>query len=108
MNQIQHSYCLSNIVSKNCDGSIWHESPEKQQSDKERDYLLAQRGWTILRFTDRVISESPQAVKQTIHSYIDQLKKNVKHASTNEDIHLFDLKLGEVKEVDWKTYIRED
>lgn len=52
------------------DGEVWHSSEEQENSDTERDYLLAQRGWTILRFDDKSIEDSPQQVQATIDSYI--------------------------------------
>ena len=65
-----HTYCVGHVVSHNCDGDVWHSNPEQQESDKQRDYLLAQRGWTILRFDDKVIEEAKQAVRNTIGEYI--------------------------------------
>ena len=67
-----HSYCINNIVSKNCDGKIWHDNPQQASHDKERDQLLAMRGWTVLRFDDKVIDEAPQAVKSVLSRYITQ------------------------------------
>jgi very-short-patch-repair endonuclease len=66
------------------DGEVWHSSQEQTGDDTERDYLLAQRGWTILRFDDKSIEDSPQQVQATIDSYIRKaMKSGTKHASTN-------------------------
>ncbi|MHA2279879.1 MAG: DUF559 domain-containing protein [Promethearchaeota archaeon] len=54
------------------DGEVWHSSNEQVGDDEERDYLLAQRGWTILRFDDKSIEESTQQVEATINSYIQK------------------------------------
>lgn len=59
-----------------CDGEIAHSSEEQVSHDKERDYLLAQRGWTVIRFTDKIIEEAPQAIKQTINEYITNLSQS--------------------------------
>lgn len=81
-----------------CDGEIWHGQPEQEIEDQERDNLLAQRGWSILRFDDRAIEESPQAIKQTLAAYIQSaMKAPQKHASTNgngKHIYLFSSKDG--------------
>jgi len=78
-----------------CDGEIWHSQPEQSQSDQERDQLLAQRGWTILRFDDKTIDDAPQAVKSTITDFVQKSikSKNQKTASIqNSGIHLYSLR----------------
>jgi hypothetical protein len=73
------------------DGEMWHSQPEQEKDDRERDQLLAQRGWTILRFDDKVIDDAPQAVKSTISSHIKRVldKNTKKEASSNApNIHL--------------------
>ena len=86
-----------------CDGELFH-SGEQEADDKQRDYLLAQRGWTILRFDDKTIDEAPQAVKQTINTYIQkasEANKGKKSASADKHnaIHLFGCRNGEL--IDW-------
>jgi len=54
------------------DGEVWHSSQEQTTDDQERDTLLAQRGWTVLRFDDKAIEESTQQVEATINSYISK------------------------------------
>jgi very-short-patch-repair endonuclease len=48
------------------DGEVFHSSPQQQTHDKERDMLLAQQGWTVLRFSDRDIEHNPQQVVQAV------------------------------------------
>lgn len=48
------------------DGEMFHGSPEQERKDKERDMKLAQVGWTIIRFKDHEIEESPQQVMTQI------------------------------------------
>jgi hypothetical protein len=83
-----HTYTVANIAVHNCDGSIWHDNPKQAAHDKERDEMLAMRGWTILRFDDKIIDEAPQAVKSTIGSYmsraIEKFKAGKKEASGGE------------------------
>lgn len=77
------------------DGEIAHSSPEQISHDRERDQLLAKRGWTVLRFGDKVIEDAPQAVKQTIGEYMRKLMKSEKRASANE-AQLFGLEKGKL------------
>lgn len=83
-----------------CDGEIWHGQPEQQVDDQERDNLLAQRGWSVLRFDDKAIEESPQAIKQTLAAYVQSLmQKPQKHASANgngKPVYLFSSKDGKL------------
>lgn len=65
------------------DGEL-HMIAGHPERDKERDYLLAQRGWTVLRFDDKVIEEAPHQVKATINSYITKaMESTPKTASGN-------------------------
>ncbi len=66
------------------DGEIWHSSPDQIEDDKERDYMLATRGWTVLRFNDKSIEDAPQEVKSTVNTYL-QAALNPKKSS-NDDI----------------------
>jgi intein/homing endonuclease len=95
-----HSYCVNNMVSKNCDGDIWHSNPEQASDDQKRDNTLAQRGWTVLRFDDKAIEETPQAVRNTIGKFINAIleSKKSKTASTDEfgAAKLYTAKSGEI------------
>jgi very-short-patch-repair endonuclease len=70
------------------DGEVWHSSQEQVTDDQERDYILAQRGWTILRFDDKSIEEAPQQVEATINSYVQKAlaKGGNKQASVEEQV----------------------
>lgn len=73
-----------------CDGEIYHSTEEQEANDKERDFLLAQKGWTILRFDDKSIDDAPHAIKQTIAQFIMKLRNKNKTASTETiQPHLF-------------------
>jgi very-short-patch-repair endonuclease len=65
------------------DGSVWHGNPDQIKHDRERDYLLAMRGWTIVRFDDKTIQEKPEAVQNVAVSYIKKAmeSKQTKKAS---------------------------
>lgn len=76
------------------DGAIWHQRPDFQQRDLNRDQKLANRGWRILRFKEEAIEESPDSVQKVVYDNIldatKRLKKSyeesnfVKYASSND------------------------
>lgn len=84
-------------------GQYWHSMPDQKAHDQERDELLAQRGWTVLRFEDEVIEDAPQDVKSTISSYIQKALQHTKKASLNDDtmgvLNFFTVINGELKEI---------
>lgn len=90
------------------DGEQWHSQPEQEQNDKERDELLAQRGWTILRFDDKSIDDAPQEVKVIIADFIKKLTQHKKTASgeSHNSIQLFTCKDKKVCNLgsDYDTY----
>lgn len=90
-------FALPNIkLGVEVDGEVWHSNAEQVSGDQKRDHLLAQRGWTILRFNDKTIDDAPQAVTRTISSYIKRiLTPNAKKQSSG-DSHLFITKEGEL------------
>ncbi len=72
------------------DGEVWHSSSEQVGDDQERDYMLAQRGWTVLRFDDQAIEESPQVVQQTINTYITKaMEASGKKVASKQEPHYF-------------------
>jgi very-short-patch-repair endonuclease len=58
------------------DGEIWHNNPQKIQSDKNRDVSISRQGWTILRFTDKEITKQPKDVGMVIKQAIQKLLGN--------------------------------
>jgi len=61
----------------------FHQIPEQLQHDKQRDYDLAMRGWTVIRFDSQTVEDAPDAVKNVTASYIKKLANsgNSKKAS---------------------------
>lgn len=55
------------------DGEIWHNNPNKIQSDRDRDISLSRQGWTVLRFTDKEIEKQPRDVAMVIQQAISKL-----------------------------------
>lgn len=55
-----------------CDGEIWHNTPQAIEKDRKRDIYMRERGWSVLRFTDKEINENPQRVVNLI---VWQIKK---------------------------------
>ncbi|KKN50662.1 hypothetical protein LCGC14_0630460 [marine sediment metagenome] len=80
------------------DGEAWHSNPEQAKDDQKRDYTLAQRGWTVLRFDDKIIEDAPQSVRNTIGTYIDKAMKQGKTASV-EAPKFFTMVKGEPKDI---------
>ena len=103
-----HTYVVGNIITHNCDGDYFHNRPEQVKNDKERDFLLAQRGWTILRFNDKTINEIPQKVKSTILSYIKKALSGTKEAQKNPVI-FFTVQNGELKDIsgEYDRYLKQ-
>lgn len=81
------------------DGEVWHGQPEQEESDQERDSLLAQRGWTILRFDDRTVDDAPQAIKQQVSTYVEKAMHGEKKASSNVEFHMYTMSRDQLIEV---------
>jgi very-short-patch-repair endonuclease len=77
------------------DGAIWHDSPDFQQRDLNRDQKLANVGWRILRFKEDAVSESLDAVRDAIHKNVVDAAKQHKAAIKNEAF----MKFGASEEV---------
>ncbi len=99
-------------INVECDGEVWHSNPEQIQDDQERDHLLAQRGWTVLRFDDKVIEEATQAVRNTIGTYMDKAMRAPKvassqHSPDNETKYFgVNLKTSSIDLIDeWDRYV---
>jgi len=52
------------------DGALFHSTKEQIADDRRRDDLLAQQGWTIVRFTDRQVETQ---MRQVIDSVIKNM-----------------------------------
>lgn len=50
------------------DGFAWHSSPDRFQSDRDRQNRLVNAGWTVLRFTWENIHNNPGAMVERIRS----------------------------------------
>lgn len=81
-----HTYLVSNIVTHNCDGGIWHQREDFQQRDRIRDQKLANVGWRILRFRDSALDESPDAVKDIITKNVIEATRSLKKKSESGSI----------------------
>lgn len=58
------------------DGAIWHQRPDFQQRDLNRDQKLANKGWRILRFKEDAIEEHQEEVQKVIYeNVLDALKQ---------------------------------
>jgi len=66
-------FAIPNIkLGLEADGEIFHSAPKQVAHDKERDMILAQQGWTIVRFLDSQIEKNPQQVVQEVIKMVMQ------------------------------------
>jgi very-short-patch-repair endonuclease len=53
-----------------CDGTYWHSLPKQQRLDHSKDAFLTNRGWRVLRLSERIIkmsaSDCARAVLMTV------------------------------------------
>jgi very-short-patch-repair endonuclease len=68
------------------DGAVWHDRPDFQQRDLQRDQKLANTGWRILRFKEEAIDEHPDDVQKIISQHIEEAMKQKKKADENESM----------------------
>jgi len=61
------------------DGEIFHSAPKQLQSDRRRDRLLNQAGWTVIRFKDNEIESQIPQVMSTIMKWIMKKEMAVKN-----------------------------
>lgn len=66
------------------DGAIWHQRPDFQQRDLNRDQKLANVGWRILRFNEEAVDEQIDAVKESIFKHLSEASKHHKAAEKDE------------------------
>lgn len=50
-------FCNANNIAVECDGNIYHDSPDQVHNDKYRDNELKGEGWSVMRFTTKMINE---------------------------------------------------
>jgi very-short-patch-repair endonuclease len=66
------------------DGAYWHERPEAQVKDAQRDAELAAFGWSVMRFKEKELKERLPDVKNAI---IAQVQKAWKRALEEQQKH---------------------
>ena len=56
-----------------CDGTYWHSKPEAIIRDARKDAYLQAIGWTVLRFSDKIINKDIygciKAIQNLIHTH---------------------------------------
>jgi very-short-patch-repair endonuclease len=62
---------LATKVNIEIDGALVHNNPIQNERDKKRDVELGLRGWMVLRFTYRDLTERPEWVMESIRSAIE-------------------------------------
>lgn len=77
------------------DGQIWHERPDLQARDRQRDQKLANVGWRILRFNEDAVEDKMDLVKDVIkQNMVDAYKAKKKKKTAGSDGGL--LKLSDI------------
>jgi very-short-patch-repair endonuclease len=67
------------------DGSIWHDRSDLKERDMQRDQMLANVGWKILRFNEKAVYEHMNIVKEVIkENVVDAAKEMKKKSEANE------------------------
>ncbi|UPT65853.1 MAG: endonuclease domain-containing protein [Sphingobacteriales bacterium JAD_PAG50586_3] len=72
LNYIADFYCHSKKLIIEVDGDI-HNSKEAIEKDQDRDYVLKDLGYTILRFTNSEILEDVNSVTQKISEVLKSI-----------------------------------
>ncbi len=55
-----------NKLAIECDGSYWHNMPERIIRDSNRDKIISDSGWTVIRFTEKDIKSKIDKCLNTI------------------------------------------
>jgi hypothetical protein len=79
-----HTYLVNNIITHNCDGSIWHQREDFIARDRLRDQKLANVGWRIMRFKEEALDEHPDAIRDIVYKNIMESTKSSKKAEENQ------------------------
>lgn len=58
-------------VAIECDGLYWHTLPGRPERDAQRDKIISELGWTVLRFTDKDINKDISYCVRLILAAID-------------------------------------
>ena len=51
-------FCKDGNIDTECDGDTWHSQSQAIVSDNERNNFLTSRGWSVLRFSSKDITEN--------------------------------------------------
>jgi hypothetical protein len=98
INDSNHTYLVNNIVTHNCDGSLWHNSPELKQKDMQRDMKLASVGWRIIRLNEDAINENLGAIQDIIYKNVleaaNHAKSKHKKTASENEINQLETKYG--------------
>ena len=84
-----HTYLVSNIITHNCDGSIWHQREDFVKRDQARDQKLANVGWRILRFKENAIEQNIDAVKDIVYKNMAEASKDLKKRAEDQTLQKF-------------------
>lgn len=64
------------------DGAIWHERPDLKERDKQRDQVLANVGWRVLRFSEQAINEHMDVIRDIVSKNVAEAARARKKAES--------------------------
>jgi very-short-patch-repair endonuclease len=65
-------FCARGKIDVECDGDTWHISKESAPRDNARNNFLEQRGWHVLRFGTRQLSDDLRGCVRDVTTTIGQ------------------------------------
>lgn len=68
------------------DGAIWHERADLKARDKQRDQILANVGWRVLRFSEQAINEHMDVIRDIVSKNIAEAARTRKKAESENII----------------------
>ncbi|OQY28418.1 MAG: hypothetical protein B6244_07400 [Candidatus Cloacimonetes bacterium 4572_55] len=67
-------YCQEGKINVETDGEIWHKNETQLEKDRQRDEILSDAGWKVLRFDTKLVAEetAPYTLSRIVKN-IDEL-----------------------------------
>lgn len=76
--------CSNGKIDLECDSKKWHNIKMQKIKDLERDEILSNLGWTVLRFTESSILERQSETMRIIKNAVEKCREISKHGRTDE------------------------
>ena len=66
-------FCRKGSINIECDNSRHHSQPAQKKKDDARDRYMKKKGWNVIRFTDREITEKPEQCIRNVKKLLKRL-----------------------------------